>query len=241
MYAYFTSFGGFMALTSYFPVYFKTYHKVEAQTAGFLTAAYSISASVIRSISGPFTDKFGGDKCTILGMSLIVIGSACMGFSPRLEATSPFNVIGMIFMAIGGGIGNAGVFKWIPVVNQKSVGAVGGLVSGFGATGGFFIPLILGAIAFETKEEKAAKGYLPTERYAQGFFFFTGISLLAVISEVILYMIVKKRKAKEAEEAKKNPPVAVAPPVIVEESLENEPYVPTEEKPEIPQYQVNKL
>src|SRR5512133_475242 len=49
---YFTTFGGFMALTAWLPTYWKSYFALPALTAGSLTALYSILASLIRVAGG---------------------------------------------------------------------------------------------------------------------------------------------------------------------------------------------
>ncbi len=202
-----------MALTQYFPMVFKQYHLVDQRIAGVLTASYSISASVIRLFGGCLSDKYGGDKVTIFGMISIGVGAFLMALCPPVTPSSPFNIIGMFLMALGGGMANAGIFWWVPKVCPQAVGALGGLVSGVGATGGFFIPLILGAIANtkgKTRTElqaNAAMGILPTRRFAYGFFLFTFFTVIAIITEVIL---MKRMKARKVIEDKKKASDAIA-------------------------------
>jgi NNP family nitrate/nitrite transporter-like MFS transporter len=45
---YFVSFGGFIALTVWFPIYWKEFFGVSLIQAGLLTALYSLSASILR-------------------------------------------------------------------------------------------------------------------------------------------------------------------------------------------------
>jgi len=49
-------------------------------------------------------------------------------------------------MAAAIGLGNGAVFKLVPEYFPQSVGAVTGLVGAAGGLGGFFPPLVLGAI-----------------------------------------------------------------------------------------------
>ncbi len=193
-----------MALTQYFPLFFKQYAMVDPRTAGFCTASYSIAASIVRSLSGPVCDKVGGDKVTVVGMAMIAVGSFFMGFSPARQAANFFTIIAMVLMAIGGGAANAGVYWWISRVNEKQAGAIGGLVGGLGALGGFFIPLILGGIAnaeANTPAQKADPNFKPTSRYASGFFLFTALALIAMVLNIIQIRRANKLKAqKPAEE-----------------------------------------
>ena len=54
---YFTTFGGFMALTAWLPTYWTSFFGVSVITAGLLTAAFSILASLVRVVGGILADK----------------------------------------------------------------------------------------------------------------------------------------------------------------------------------------
>jgi NNP family nitrate/nitrite transporter-like MFS transporter len=54
--------------------------------------------------------------------------------------------IGALAMAAAIGLGNGAVFKLVPELFPKSVGAVTGLVGAAGGLGGFFPPLVLGLV-----------------------------------------------------------------------------------------------
>lgn len=139
---YFTTFGGFIALTSWLPTYWHEFFGKEAVTAGILTAAYSITASLIRVFGGRFADKIGGEVTTLLSLAAMVIGAVIMAFS--YDFTLSFT--GVMMMAVGMGVGNASVFKLVPQYVPHAVGGASGWVGGLGAFGGFTIPPILGAI-----------------------------------------------------------------------------------------------
>jgi NNP family nitrate/nitrite transporter-like MFS transporter len=76
-------------------------------------------------------------------------------------------------MAAAIGLGNGAVFKLVPEYFPQSVGAVTGLVGAAGGLGGFFPPLVLGAI-----------------RQATGNFTF-GFVLLSVFSLICLAVAYK--------------------------------------------------
>jgi NNP family nitrate/nitrite transporter-like MFS transporter len=58
--------------------------------------------------------------------------------------------IGALGMAAAIGLGNGAVFKLVPEYFPQSVGSVTGLVGAAGGLGGFFPPLVLGAIRQST-------------------------------------------------------------------------------------------
>ena len=54
VWVYFTTFGGFIALTAWLPTYWHSYFGVSAVKAGLLTAVYSVLTSAIRIGGGMF-------------------------------------------------------------------------------------------------------------------------------------------------------------------------------------------
>jgi len=169
---YFATFGGFIALTSWLPTYWKEFYNKPAVTAGTLTAIYSITASLLRVLGGRFADKLGGERTTILSLSIMVIGAVVM----TLSQVFAISLIAVIVMAIGMGIGNAAVFKLVPQYVTQAVGGASGWVGGLGAFGGFTIPPILGAIV-------AANG---VAGYPGGFALFVGLGILGLVLALVL-------------------------------------------------------
>jgi NNP family nitrate/nitrite transporter-like MFS transporter len=138
---YFTSFGGFLALTSWFPSYWQIFHGFDPAVAGVLGGAgFSLLASVIRVYGGFVSDRFGGERIAILSFSMVLVGAALLvfavGFAPAL--------IGELIIALGMGMGNASVFKLVAKYVPEAVGGASGWVGGLGAFGGFVVPPLLG-------------------------------------------------------------------------------------------------
>jgi NNP family nitrate/nitrite transporter-like MFS transporter len=140
VFIYFTTFGGFIALTAWFPTYWTSFFGVSLGTAGILTALYSIGASLIRVLGGSLADRLGGEN-TAAGSLLVMLVGALILTGSHSYASS---VLGAVLMAIGMGIGNAAVFKLVPQAVHEAVGGAAGWVGGLGAFGGFVIPPILG-------------------------------------------------------------------------------------------------
>ncbi|RMF02449.1 MAG: MFS transporter [Chloroflexi bacterium] len=183
---YFTTFGGFIALTAWLPTYWTSYFGVATVTAGMLTALYSILASVIRVGGGSVADRIGGENTALLSLATMLVGALLMTVSGNFA----LSVIGEILMAVGMGVGNAAVFKLVPQEIPEAVGGAAGWVGGLGAFGGFVIPPIMGA--FVRGQGNAG--------YATGFVVFI---VLALVSLGLAYVL------KQAHLARAKNPVGV--------------------------------
>lgn len=139
---YFTTFGGFVALTAWLPTYWHSYFGLGLIQAGLLTAMYSILTSSVRIIGGILSDALqqGGENTAILALLIMLIGALVMTGGTQFELAVP----GVILLAIGMGICNAAVFKMVPEAVPQAVGGAAGWVGGVGAWGGFAIPPVLG-------------------------------------------------------------------------------------------------
>ncbi|MCF8224738.1 MAG: MFS transporter [Bacteroidales bacterium] len=177
---YFTTFGGFIALTAWFPTYWIEFQQFTPVKAGLLTAVFSILASSIRVAGGRIADRFGGEKVALFSMTAILFAASGLLYASDIA----FSIGLVILLAAGMGIANAAVFKLVPVYVPKSVGGAAGWVGGLGAFGGFALPPIMGAIA----------GRYGEIGYARGFLVFV---LLAALNLLIIYFLLNKRKKGE--------------------------------------------
>ncbi|GAB4528380.1 MAG: nitrate/nitrite transporter [Anaerolineales bacterium] len=174
---YFTTFGGFIALTAWLPTYWQSFFGAAAKTAGLLTATYSILTSVVRVYGGSVSDRLGGERTVMLAMGTTLVGALIMTVSHNYG----LSIVGEIIMALGMGVGNAAVFKLVPQEVPEAVGGASGWVGGLGAFGGFAIPPVLGAFV-------RAQG---DAGYAQGFVVYV---VLAVICLVVARVLERSRK-----------------------------------------------
>lgn len=174
---YFTTFGGFIALTAWFPTYWSEYQGFTPIKAGLFTAVFSILASAIRVPGGAVADKFGGEKVVLFAMTAILIAALILSFVRAI----PLSLIAVLLLAAGMGIANAAVFKLVPVYVAKAVGGAAGWVGGLGAFGGFVLPPVMGAIAGEWGDMG----------YARGFLVFVGLSVLNLF---IIFLLMNRQK-----------------------------------------------
>jgi NNP family nitrate/nitrite transporter-like MFS transporter len=163
---YFTTFGGFIALTAWFPTYWGLYYKMSAVIAGTLTAVYSLLTSIIRVFGGKLSDKLGGEKVAIYSLTILLVGALIITISQNLV----ISLIAAVIMAVGMGVANAAVFKLVPAYVPEAVGGAAGWVGGLGAFGGFAIPPAMGYIA----DQMGLIGY------ARGFMIFIVLALICL-------------------------------------------------------------
>ena len=181
VFIYFTTFGGFLALTGWFPNYWMTYFGLNMKVAGLLTALYSILTSLTRIYGGKVADKNGGEITTIVFLGIALIGAICMTFA----STMTLAIIGIILLAIGMGVANAAVFKIVPNAVPEAMGGASGWIGGLGALGGFLIPPVMAS--FLNRSGFAG--------YSQGFSVFI-VLIIVAIGVIALFQALQKKSVK---------------------------------------------
>jgi NNP family nitrate/nitrite transporter-like MFS transporter len=174
---YFTTFGGFVALTAWLPTYWTAFFGLSVMSAGFLTALFSILTCVLRVVGGILSDRLleGGENTTILALLIMMVGAIVMVDAHEYELALP----GVVLLAFGMGVSNAGVFKIVPQAVPQAIGGAVGWVGGLGAFGGFVIPPVL---AFAVND-------LGKRGYAIGFIIFVFLALFSLsMAWVLKYM-----------------------------------------------------
>lgn len=138
---YFLTFGGFVAMGVYLPIFLTESFKLTPQDAGLRTAGFIVVATVMRPVGGVLADRIGGRailKYAFPATAVMALFLAC----PMMITFT----IGALGMAAAIGLGNGAVFKLVPEYFPNSVGSVTGLVGAAGGLGGFFPPLVLGVV-----------------------------------------------------------------------------------------------
>ena len=164
---YFTTFGGFMALTAWFPTFWKKGMGLDPMLAGGLTAAFSILAALLRVPGGRLSDRIGGEKVSMGALALLAVAGLLMNI--------PMGWVGLFFVslliAVAFGFNNGATMKLVPVYVSEGVGGANGWVGGLGAFGGFVFPPLMGRIV----------DLSPTNGYGLGFLLFTGFAILVMV------------------------------------------------------------
>lgn len=170
VFTYFTTFGGFMALTAWFPTFWKQGQHLDPMLAGGLTAIFSILAALLRVPGGRLSDKIGGVKVSMASLVLLAVAGVLMNLPMGWGGLFVVSLL----ISVAFGFNNGATMKLVPVYVSNGVGGANGWVGGLGAFGGFVIPPLMGQFVSQS----------PTYGYGLGFLIFT---VLAVLNIVINY------------------------------------------------------
>ncbi|HEX6987230.1 MAG TPA: MFS transporter, partial [Planctomycetaceae bacterium] len=144
---YFLTFGGFVAMAVYLPIFLTDMFGLTPTEAGLRTAGFVALATLMRPIGGSLADRVGGRRILLWVFPATAVAAIFMACPMMTTFT-----IGALGMAAAIGLGNGAVFKLVPEAFPKAVGSVTGLVGAAGGLGGFFPPLALGLIREATGE-----------------------------------------------------------------------------------------
>jgi len=143
---YMVSFGGFVGLSSYLPMFFVDRFGLTKVAAGGFAALCAVAGSLLRPVGGALSDRLGGTR--VLATALVV--AACL---VTILATLPALALTVTMLALVLGllgIGNGAVFQLVGYRVPDRFGAMTGLVGAAGGVGGFLLPFGFGWLASVT-------------------------------------------------------------------------------------------
>ena len=168
-FVYAVTFGGFVGLSSFLPIFFHDQYGVGIVTAGSLTAACGLAGSLIRPFGGYVADHLGGLRvlrAVFLGMAVVTV---VIGQLPELTWAATLMIVAMAVMGFGNGV----VFQVVSDRFPKQIGMASGLIGAAGGFGGFLLPSWLGLLKDVTGT------------YQSGFLLFAMLALGAWLSVVL--------------------------------------------------------
>ncbi len=138
---YCVTFGGFVGLSSFLPIYFNDQYGLSPVAAGYCTAASVFAGSFVRPLGGAVADRIGGVKALsfVYGLVAVLLLIVSRGI-PNLMVALPLIIVTMGAL----GAGNGAVFQIVPQRFARNVGVVTGLVGATGGIGGFYLAASLG-------------------------------------------------------------------------------------------------
>jgi NNP family nitrate/nitrite transporter-like MFS transporter len=141
---YAVAFGGFVAFSVYLPTYLKTAFDLTQSDAALRTAGFVVLAVIMRPIGGWLSDRFHPVPVLLVAFA----GTAVLALVAALEAALiPVGTVAFLGMAAMLGLGTGAVFALVArLVEPERVGSVTGVVGAAGGLGGFFPPLVMGAV-----------------------------------------------------------------------------------------------
>jgi NNP family nitrate/nitrite transporter-like MFS transporter len=137
---YAITFGGYVGLASFLPLFLRDQFGVGPIEAGYLTAGLTFLGSGARPIGGIIADRIGGARL----LSALLFGiAATYGLVSRLPALpAAVAILGVTMCCLG--FGNGAVFQVVPRLFAREIGAVTGLIGALGGAAGFLLPTLLG-------------------------------------------------------------------------------------------------
>ena len=170
---YSITFGGFVGLSSFLPIFFFGQYGIARVEAGSLTALCVFGGSLFRPLGGLLADRFGG--ITVLSGLYLAIAGLMIGVAqlPAVSVVTPLLILGMFSL----GMGNGAVFQLVPQRFGREIGAMTGIVGAAGGLGGFVLPSLLGVL----KEQLGT--------YGAGFLVLPAAALVALSALRLLYQL----------------------------------------------------
>ncbi len=169
---YAVSFGGFVAFSVYLPTYLKTAYELTQSDAAMRTAGFVVLAVLMRPVGGWLSDRHHP-------VPVLAVAFGC-GLALALLASLelpliPMGTVAFLGLAAALGLGTGGVFALVPLMApREKVGSVTGVVGAAGGLGGFFPPLVMGAV------------YGILGDYSVGFLLLAGAALVALLCTLIV-------------------------------------------------------
>jgi NNP family nitrate/nitrite transporter-like MFS transporter len=164
---YAVSFGGFVAFSVYLPTYLTNAYDLTRSDAAYRTAGFVLFAVAMRPVGGWLSDRLHPVPVLIGVFSVVTV----LALVASLElALIPYGTIAFLGMAAALGAGAGAVFALVArLVPPERVGSVTGVVGAAGGLGGFFPPLVMGAI------------YSVFDDYTWGYVLLAGTAAVATV------------------------------------------------------------
>ena len=166
---YSLTFGGFIGLSSFFPIFIHDQYQVDMVKAGTMTALCGLAGSLARPIGGHLADRFGGT--TLLQGILPLVTILGIGLSLLLDPVWCFPMMVATLLLLG--FGNGVVFQVASIRYRSIMGTASGVIGAAGGMGGFLFPASFGFL-------KDATG-----TFASGFWVLAIIAAVAWVSVLV--------------------------------------------------------
>lgn len=141
---YAVAFGGFVAFSVYLPTYLTTAYGLGRSDAALRTAGFVVLAVAMRPVGGWLSDRMHPVPVLIGAYAAVAALALLASFELPLI---PVGTLAFLCMAAGLGAASGAVFALVArLVPPEQVGSVTGVVGAAGGLGGFFPPLVMGAI-----------------------------------------------------------------------------------------------
>ncbi|MDR0489476.1 MAG: MFS transporter [Propionibacteriaceae bacterium] len=221
---YIGTFGSFIGLAGAFPKLiadqFKAYSMIHIGIVGIgLAFLGPLTGSLVRPFGGKLADKVGGAYVTVAAFIVMILAtfSSIQVLKTARQAENSNNYFWaflacFIVLFAATGVGNGSMYKMIPTVfaykagqmdaHNKSAGistvrktsAALGIVSAFGAYGGFLVPQVFNKATTMKKLELGEEGAWVVEGYQLGLWWLFFAYIIFLVTLVAFYIIPYMKK-----------------------------------------------
>ena len=139
---YFVTFGGFVAFSLYLPKLLIDLYTITPIDAGNRVLVFVVLATLARPTGGWLSDRWGAARLLQAVFLMVTLMALILTLTTALIPLTIACLVSSIFL----GLGSGAVFKLVPQYFAGRTGTVTGIVGAAGGLGGFFPPLILGAV-----------------------------------------------------------------------------------------------
>jgi len=139
---YGVTFGGFVGLSSFLPIFFHDQYGLSKVDAASLAAIGGAAGSFVRPFGGHLADRFGGTKVLTVVYGVAAPLLFFLSSLPTLTLAAIGFPIVMAFL----GLGNGATFQLVGLRFRARIAVVTGLVGAAGGLGGFLLPIALGSL-----------------------------------------------------------------------------------------------
>ncbi len=151
---YLVTFGGFVGLSAYLPIFLVDQFGLAKVSAGGYAALCAAAGSFLRPAGGVLADRLGGTR-VLVG---VLAGVAALALGLAAEPGFALSIV-LLFSLLGAlGMGNGAVFGVVPQRFPRRIGTITGLVGAAGGVGGFLLPFGLGS--FQSLTGTFAAGFV---------------------------------------------------------------------------------
>lgn len=139
---YAVTFGGFVGVCSFLPIFLHDQYEIDRVTAGSITALGGLLGSFIRPFGGYMADRLGGIRVLPFVFAAIAATVGGVGWLPEAATGITLLLTGLAIMGFGNGV----VFQVVSDRFSKQMGLASGVIGAAGGIGGFLFPLGLGGL-----------------------------------------------------------------------------------------------
>src|SRR3954449_6086005 len=139
---YAVTFGGFVGLSSFLPIFFHDQYGLTKVDAASLAAIGGAAGSFVRPFGGHLADRFGGTRVLTFVYGVAAPLMLFLSSIPSLALAG----IGFPLVMAALGLGNGATFQLVGLRFRARIAVVTGLVGAAGGLGGFVLPIALGSL-----------------------------------------------------------------------------------------------